>query len=53
MGIRKLVKFLIVRNLLYEIGLKDINLQKILQEEGNHIRTQKYCFELIMDKPPL
>lgn len=33
MGIRKLVKFLIVRNLLYEIGLKDINLQKILQEE--------------------
>ena len=32
-GIRKLVKFLIVRNLLYEIGLKDINLQKILQEE--------------------
>lgn len=33
MDIRKLVKYLIVRNLLYEIGLKDINLQKILQEE--------------------
>jgi hypothetical protein len=26
MDIRKLVKYLIVKNLLYEIGLKDINL---------------------------
>jgi hypothetical protein len=33
MGIRNLVKFFIVRNLLYKIGLKNINLQKILQEE--------------------
>ena len=36
MGIRKLVKFLIVRNLLYEIGLKDIILLKILQEESEN-----------------
>jgi hypothetical protein len=33
MDIRKLVKYLIVKNLLYEIGLKDIILLKILQEE--------------------
>jgi len=33
MGIRKLVKYLIVKNPLYEIGLKDINILKILQEE--------------------
>jgi hypothetical protein len=41
MDIRKLVKYLIVRNLLYEIGLKDIILLKILQEETEnqyHIR---------------
>jgi hypothetical protein len=34
MDIRKLVKYLIVRNLLYEIGLKDIILLKISQK-GN------------------
>ncbi len=33
MGIRKLVKYLIVKNPLYEIRLKDIILLKILQEE--------------------
>jgi hypothetical protein len=33
MDIRKHVKSLIVRNLLYEIGLKDIKHPKILQEE--------------------
>jgi hypothetical protein len=33
MDIRKLVKYLIVKNLLYEIGLKDIKLLKILQGE--------------------
>ena len=33
MGIRKHVKSLIVRNLLYEIGLKDTILLKILQEK--------------------
>ncbi len=33
MGIRKLVKYLIVKNPLYEIELKDIILLKILQEE--------------------
>ena len=33
MDIRKLVKSLIVKNPLYEIGLNDIKLQKILQEE--------------------
>jgi hypothetical protein len=41
MGIRKLVKYLIVRNLLYEIGLKDTILLKILQEKTEnqyHIR---------------
>jgi hypothetical protein len=35
MDMRKLVKFLIVRNPLYEIGLKDIKHLKILQEKGN------------------
>ena len=30
-----------------------ISLDYHFTEEGNHIRTQKYCFELIMDKPPL
>jgi hypothetical protein len=33
MDIRKHVKFLIVKNPLYEIGLKDIKHSKILQEE--------------------
>jgi len=33
MDIRKLVKYLTVRNLLYETGLKDIILIKILKEE--------------------
>jgi hypothetical protein len=30
-----------------------ISLDYHFTEEGKHIRTQKYCFELIMDKPPL
>jgi hypothetical protein len=30
-----------------------ISLDYHFTEEGNHIRTQKYCFELIMNKPPL
>lgn len=30
-----------------------VSLDYHFTEEGNHIRTQKYCFELIMDKPPL
>ena len=41
MDIRKHVKSLIVRNLLYEIGLKDTKHPKILQEETEnqyHIR---------------
>jgi hypothetical protein len=60
MGIRKLVKYLIVKNPLYEIGLKDIILPKILQEEienqflisyrlldnDKEIRTHKYTFSL-------
>jgi len=33
MDTNELVKYLIVKNPLYEIGLKDINLLKILQEE--------------------
>jgi hypothetical protein len=37
MDIRKLVKYLIVRNLLYEIGLKDATLPKILQEETENL----------------
>ena len=32
---------------------KMISLDYHFTEEGNHIRTQKYWFELIMDKPPL
>ncbi len=30
-----------------------VSLDYHFTEDGNHIRTQKYCFELIMDKPPL
>jgi len=30
-----------------------VSLDYHFTEEGNHIRTQKYRFELIMDKPPL
>ena len=30
-----------------------VSLDYHFTEEGNHNRTQKYCFELIMDKPPL
>jgi len=30
-----------------------ISLDYHFTEDGTHIRTQKYCFELIMDKPPL
>ena len=46
MDIRKLVKYLIVKNLLYEIGLKDIKLLKILQEEiGN-----QYLIKLLNHK---
>ena len=30
-----------------------VSLDYHFTEEGNHIRTQKYCFELIMDQPPL
>lgn len=30
-----------------------ISLDYHFTEEGNNIRTQKYCFELIMNKPPL
>jgi hypothetical protein len=37
MDIRKHVKFLIVRNLLYEIGLKDTILPKISQEETENL----------------
>ena len=37
MDIRKLVKSLIVRNPLYEIGLKDIKHTKILQGETENL----------------
>jgi hypothetical protein len=37
MDIRKLVKSLIVKNPLYEIGLKDTIVLKISQEETEHI----------------
>jgi hypothetical protein len=40
MDIRKHVKFLIVRNLLYEIGLKDTILPKILHEETETLRNE-------------
>jgi hypothetical protein len=30
-----------------------VSLDYHFTDEGNHIRTQKYWFELIMDKPPL
>ena len=30
-----------------------VSLDYHFTEDGNHIRTQKYCFELIMNKPPL
>jgi hypothetical protein len=44
MDIRKLVKYLIVRNLHYEIGLKDTKLLKILQEEivKRYLNLYKY-----------
>ena len=41
MGIRKHVKYLIVRNLLYEIGLKDIIVLKISQEETENLFLTK------------
>jgi hypothetical protein len=37
MDIRKQVKSLIVKNLLYEIGLKDTKQPKILQEETENL----------------
>jgi hypothetical protein len=37
MDIRKLVKYLIVKNLHYEIGLKDTKLLKILQEKTENL----------------
>ena len=37
MDIRKHVKFLIVRNPLYEIGLKDIKQPKISQEKTENL----------------
>jgi len=37
MNIKKLVKFFIVKNPLYEIGLKDIKFLKILQEETENL----------------
>lgn len=30
-----------------------VSLDYHFTEDKTHIRTQKYCFELIMDKPPL
>jgi hypothetical protein len=36
MDTNELVKYLIVRNLHYEIGLNDIKLLKILQEENEN-----------------
>jgi hypothetical protein len=38
---------------LIKIKYNMVSLDYHFTEEGNHIRTQKYCFELIMDKPPL
>jgi hypothetical protein len=46
MDIRKLVKYLIVKNLLCEIRLKDTKLLKILQEETENL----YLIKLLNHK---
>jgi len=40
-GLRKLVKYLIVKNPLYEIGLKDIIVLKISHEETENLFLTK------------
>jgi hypothetical protein len=45
MDTNELVKYLIVRNLHYEIGLKDTKLLKILQEKTeNHTELETLLF---------
>jgi hypothetical protein len=56
MDIRKLVKSLIVKNLLYEIGLKDTIVLKISQEETENLfltklpTTSENCVRIIETK---
>ena len=42
MDIRKLIKYLIVKNPLYEIGLNDIILLKISQEKTENLYLTKF-----------